>query len=155
MVRSRAIPPFDGDQLALVPLLDLIKHARSPNAKISVASSGNPFFGKSRNAVIEATRAIRKGEAISTDFGPGKLDSSILIDHGAIDASNSRAGYSLSLSLDPQDRNADDKIDILELNGFPAVALGQGLSFRIGTDASSPVGPDMMAFLRLSFLSGT
>ena len=153
MIRARVPPSLEGEQLALVPILDLTKHSRSPNSKINITSSGIAFFGgKSKTASLEVTRAIRKGESISVDFGPGKIDSSILLDQGSIDTSNSRAGYSLSLSLDSNDRNVDDKADILELNGFPG--SGCRISFRIGEDASEPVGSDMLAFLRLTNLNG-
>jgi hypothetical protein len=43
------------------------------------------LFGRGQSLVVEATRAIRKGEELSMDYGPGKLDSGLLLDYGVLD----------------------------------------------------------------------
>lgn len=41
---------------------------------------------------MEATRAVRKGEAVVMDYGPEKLDNALLLDHGVLDASSAKVG---------------------------------------------------------------
>lgn len=35
--------------------------------------------------MVEAVAPLRKGDALRMDFGPGKLDSAVLLDYGALD----------------------------------------------------------------------
>lgn len=53
------------------------------------------LFGKGKVLAVEATRAVRKGEAISMDYGPDKLDNSVLLDHGVMDARNPKVCQSI------------------------------------------------------------
>lgn len=52
------------------------------------------------------------------DFGAEKSDSVLLLDYGVVDVAGARGGYSLTLSIPETDRNFDDKMDILEINGL-------------------------------------
>ncbi|KXZ52475.1 hypothetical protein GPECTOR_9g519 [Gonium pectorale] len=139
-VRSRSHPPLDGDKIALAPIADLVSHRRSGNTKLVVRSAG--LFGRGQVAVVEATRPIRKGEALSMDFAPDRLDGPVLLDYGAMDAASPKPGYSLTLTMPDSDRFFDDKIDILESNG-----LRQSMTYSLTPDEQP--GPEMMAFLRL------
>eukprot|EP00878_Enallax_costatus_P025987 GHUV01027854.1.p1 GENE.GHUV01027854.1~~GHUV01027854.1.p1 ORF type:complete len:212 (+),score=73.42 GHUV01027854.1:1025-1660(+) len=82
------------------------------------------------------------------DYGPEKLDNAVLLDHGIMDASNPKGGYSLTLSLPEDDRYYADKLDILERNG-----LSGSSSFIIMRGQEPPM--EMMGFLRLMQLSGS
>lgn len=145
-VRSRAHAPLDGAELALVPLADQLPHSRAANCAWKAKGTG--LFGKGRALVVEAARAVRKGEELSLDYGPGKLDAAVLLDHGALDADWPQGGYSLSLSLPEGDRYRDDKLDLLERSGFGGPTAT--FSVKKGEDPSE----EMLAFLRLSQLSG-
>ncbi|PNW71607.1 hypothetical protein CHLRE_16g661350v5 [Chlamydomonas reinhardtii] len=139
-VRSRSHPPLEGDKIALAPLVDLVSHRRAANTKLSVRSSG--LFGRGQVAVVEATRAIRKGEALGMDYAPGKLDGPVLLDYGVMDTASPKPGYSLTLTLDESDKFVDDKADIVEGAG-----LRPSMTYSITPDQQP--GEEMMAFLRL------
>eukprot|EP00878_Enallax_costatus_P013966 GHUV01014605.1.p1 GENE.GHUV01014605.1~~GHUV01014605.1.p1 ORF type:complete len:347 (+),score=91.08 GHUV01014605.1:276-1316(+) len=85
-VRSKLHAPLDSDPVALVPLADWLPHRRSANSTWRLKSAG--LFGKGKVLTVEATKAVRKGEALSMDYGPEKLDNAVLLDHGIMDASN-------------------------------------------------------------------
>ncbi|GLC45357.1 hypothetical protein PLESTB_000313900 [Pleodorina starrii] len=139
-VRSRSHAPLDGAKIALTPLTELVSHRRASNSKLSVRSAG--LFGRGQVLVVEATRPIRKGEALSMDYGPGKLDGPVLLDYGVIDTASPKAGYSLTLTMPDSDRFIDDKLDILESNG-----LRQSMTYNLTPDEQP--GAEMMAYLRL------
>ena len=42
--------------------------------------------------MVEATQAIRKGETVSLNYGPDKLDNTILLDYGVLDSVNPQVG---------------------------------------------------------------
>lgn len=39
---------------------------------------------------VEAVRAVRKGEALSMDYGPDKLDNTLLLDYGVLDTASAK-----------------------------------------------------------------
>eukprot|EP00882_Tetradesmus_deserticola_P024104 GHRQ01026330.1.p1 GENE.GHRQ01026330.1~~GHRQ01026330.1.p1 ORF type:complete len:451 (+),score=161.10 GHRQ01026330.1:119-1471(+) len=145
-VRSKLHAPLDADPVALVPLADALPHRRNANAAWKLKSAG--IFGKGKVLAVEATRAVRKGEALVMDYGPEKLDNALLLDHAVLDPSSNKAGYSLTLTLPEDDRYYADKLDILERNG-----LGGSASFSL-LRGEEPA-PEMMGFLRLMQLSGS
>jgi len=61
-----------------------LPHRRTANCAWRAKQAG--LFGKGQQLVVEATRAIRKGEELTMDFGPGKLDAAVLLDYGVLDA---------------------------------------------------------------------
>lgn len=139
-VRSRSHAPLEGQRIAVVPLVDLVAHRRRPNAKLSVRSAG--LFGRGQLLAVEATRPIRKGEVVSMDYSPDKLDGPVLLDYGVMDTSSPKPGYSLTLTLPDSDRFLDDKLDILETNN-----LRQTMTYNLTPDVEP--GAEMLAFLRL------
>ncbi|WIA29476.1 hypothetical protein OEZ86_011977 [Tetradesmus obliquus] len=145
-VRSRLHAPLDADPVALVPLADALPHRRNANAAWKLKSAG--LFGKGKVLSVEATRAVRKGEAVVMDYGPEKLDNALLLDHGVLDASSAKGGYSLTLTLPEDDRYFADKADILERNGL-------GASATFGLVRGQEPSLEMMGFLRLMQLSGS
>ncbi|GIL50360.1 hypothetical protein Vafri_6588 [Volvox africanus] len=144
-VRSRSHAPLDGAKIALVPLTELVSHRRSANSKLAVRSAG--LFGRGQVLVLEATRPIRKGEPLSVDYSPGKLDGTVLLDYGVVDATSPQPGYSLTLTMPNSDRFIDDKLDILESNG-----LRQSMTYNLTPDEQPTT--EMLAFLRLMELKG-
>ncbi len=69
-----------------------MSHRRNGNAVWKLRKGGGLFGGGVDSLVVEATQALRKGEAVSMDFNPGKLDGAVLLDHGVIDDATSRVG---------------------------------------------------------------
>ena len=48
-------------------------------------------------------------------FPPRRLDNEVLLDYGVLDTANAKAGYTLRLSLSSEDKDLDDKTDVLEV----------------------------------------
>jgi hypothetical protein len=71
-------------------MLIQLPHRRNANAAWKLKSAG--LFGKGKVLAVEATRAVRKGEAVVVDYGPEKLDNALLLDHGVLDASSAKVG---------------------------------------------------------------
>jgi hypothetical protein len=65
-----------------------VPHKRGGNTVWKVKSSG--VFGRSQVLSVESTKALRKGEALSMDYGPGKLDNTLLLDHGVLDTASAK-----------------------------------------------------------------
>lgn len=144
-VRSRLHSPLEGDDVAMVPVADATPHSTKGNTCWKLKGGG--LFGQSRSLVVEATKNIRVGEALTLDYAPAKYDSGILLDYGILDTSHPRAGYQLTLNLPEADRNLDDKLDILETNG-----MNDSMTFTLSPSGSP--SEDMLAFLRLMQLGG-
>ncbi|KAF5833208.1 Rubisco large subunit N-methyltransferase [Dunaliella salina] len=144
-VRARAHPPLEGGSLALVPLADAVSHRRRPNAEWKLKPAG--LFGRAKQLVVEATKPVRKGEEVSIDYAPSKLDNSVLLDYGVLDTTAPQPGYALKLSLPAGDRNLDDKLDIVELRGMGPTQT------HVLTPGGAP-SEAMMGFLRLIQLQG-
>ncbi|KAJ9508943.1 hypothetical protein QJQ45_028268 [Haematococcus lacustris] len=155
-VRGRSHAPLEGDALALVPLADSVglicrsaclqvSHRRDGNTRWRVKSSG--LFGRGQQLVVEASRPIKKGEELSMDYAPDKLDNSVLLDFGCLDTTSPKAGYQLSLSLSVSDPLLDDKLDIVETAGLQA-------SQSFDLQPNQPPPEAMLALLRLMQLQG-
>jgi hypothetical protein len=56
-----------------------------------VKSSG--VFGKSKVLSVEAVKALCKGEALTLDYGPDKLDNTLLLDYGVLDTFSAKVGW--------------------------------------------------------------
>jgi [ribulose-bisphosphate carboxylase]-lysine N-methyltransferase len=141
-VRARTRGDLAGDGIALVPLADTVPHRRMPSASLKVSErraggllggllggsgSGQNNANNSTNRVlsIEASRPLRKGEAVTIDYGPTKTEGAVLLESAAVDASPEAEaaaptlpGYSLALSIPASDRWADDKRGVLERAGL-------------------------------------
>jgi hypothetical protein len=72
-----------------------LPHRRNANAAWKLKSAG--LFGKGKVLAVEATRAVRKGEALVMDYGPEKLDNALLLDHGVLDASSAKVSVRLQV----------------------------------------------------------
>ncbi|CAD7701616.1 unnamed protein product [Ostreobium quekettii] len=144
-VRAQVHPPLEGESLALVPVADLVCHSRNPNTEWRLSSGG--FLSRGESLSLVAMRNISSEEVLSIDFGPDKLDSQVALDYGEVDVGTMKGGYVLTLTLPEDDPAFDDKIDILELAGF-----GQSATFKLCPN--EPLSTDMLAFLRLMYISG-
>ena len=141
----------------------------------SGGGEGGAGGGGGRVAVLEATsdRDLGEGEALTIDFGPGRTDSQVLLDHGAVDPAAPRPGFVLTLALprEPEEEEEggaeagasmsskpktprppptffDDKLDIAEMAGLGATA-----TFVLDPRARAPP-QEMLAYLRLMNLGG-
>ncbi|KAK9826401.1 hypothetical protein WJX81_000123 [Elliptochloris bilobata] len=142
-VRARTHAPLDGAASALVPLADLAAHRRgAPQWR-----AGGGLFGRGQAVTLEAERDYAAGELVDMDYGAGKLDSQVLLDHGVLDADSPQGGFVLNLELPPEDRFFDDKADILEQSGLTTDA-----QFTLLVDREP--SEQLLGFLRLLNLSG-
>lgn len=137
----------------------------------SGGGEGGASTSGGRVAVLEATsdRDLGEGEALTIDFGPGRTDSQVLLDHGAVDPAAPRPGFVLTLALprEPEEEEGgaeagastsktprppptffDDKLDIAEMAGLGATA-----TFVLDPRARAPP-QEMLAYLRLMNLGG-
>lgn len=48
-------------------------------------------FGGAQAISLEASTQLQAGEPITMDFGPGKLDSTLLLDYGVLDLAHPQA----------------------------------------------------------------
>lgn len=148
-VRMRTHEPLAGDKIALVPLADLVSHRRSGNVVWKNGSSGGLFgIGAKGGLTVEATAPIKAGDTLSMDFAPEDLDAQVALDYGTVDVFDRRGGVALSVSINEEDVNFDDKADILESNGLQ---IANEYFLRPGEE----VPEEMLAALRLQSLAGT
>ncbi|EFN56770.1 hypothetical protein CHLNCDRAFT_8187, partial [Chlorella variabilis] len=151
-VRARAHPPLDGGNIALVPLADMVRSQPSwppDSAGWQLKQTGGLFgAGSTQALVMEASGSMAAGDAIAMDFGPQKSDGQLLVDHGVIDPLVNQPSYALTLELSKEDRNYDDKADILELN-----ELAESTEHILRADRAPDAG--LLPVLRLLNLSGT
>ncbi|BDA46746.1 Actin-histidine N-methyltransferase [Coccomyxa sp. Obi] len=152
-VRSRVHSPLDGEDVALVPLADLVRHRKVEGAKWVLQLAGG-LFSKAQALVVEAERDYAEGEVVTMDYGAPlteaderKLDSQVLLDYGVLDTNGAQGGFVLSLELPEDDKYYDDKADILELNG-----LSEAASFVLRPNEEP--SEQLLGFLRLINLSG-
>lgn len=148
-VRARAHNPLDGRDFALVPVADLVSHARgsSCNVQWTIKQKGVMAFGREKVLAVETTRAVQQGETLAMDYGPLKTEGQILLDHGCLDGLQVPGTFALTVTLPSDDKFFDDKIDILEQAG-----LQQSNEFIVRS--ASPPPEDMIAALRLVNIQG-
>lgn len=139
-VRARVHAPLDGADAAIVPGADLAAHARRGGA-LRLGAAG-PLGTGGRVARLEAATDLAPGDPVTLDAGPGRSDSQVLLDYGALDPLSPAPAYSLTLALPPGDRFFDDKVAVAE-----AAGLGESATFSLAPDAPPPAAS--LAFLRL------
>ena len=128
LVRMLARPPCadPSEPPAIVPLLDTVRHVPQPLAnavvKREAKSDGVLGMGASEASVVcTASRDIAPGEVITVDLGTETplTTSRCALDFGHFPMTAASDGYELALGIPPNDVNRDDKLDILETNGYP------------------------------------
>ena len=160
ILRSRSFAPLIGEDLALVPVADLMNHGVGLDDKNPTwlkKSSGIWNIGKTSSNVltVRASANFQPGEQVLMQYGSTKSNADLALDYGFVERNTEsqfgggieRDSLALSLEISPDDRFVDDKADILEISGFQTsmqfdVPRGQGPS------------DEMITFLRLSALSG-
>lgn len=143
-VRGRSRPPLEGEDLALVPLADLVQHSRRGGV-VSKLETGR--FGGGRALKLSAAGQLAGGSALEADLGAERLDNQILLDYGVLDEERPQGGFLLTLALPEDDRNFDDKADILDINGFRE-------EWQFALRAGQPPESGLLAFLRLMNCGG-
>lgn len=152
ILRSRAFPPLTGNDLALVPLADLVNHGMVMNVDgPSWVKRSSGFFPRRECLTLCAPLAVKEGEQVFMQYGKTKSNGQLALDHGFVECSPrntaTRDSFMLTLELSESDRFFGDKIDIAELNG-----LGSTVYFDLVHEQGIP--DNMLPFLRLIALSG-
>ena len=151
ILRSRALPPCEGANIALVPGIDMINHSTLSGAKWSanggIAGAVAGLFGGGKEGGgsmrVDATDgALKAGEPLLVNYAPNGTDSQFALDFGFVDAVTPSPGYSLTLSIPEDDPNLYDKLDVLDVAG-----LSETPSFVL-RPYSDP-DPELRTFLRL------
>lgn len=131
------------------------------------ATSSGGGGGRVASLEVTSDRDLGPGEALTIDFGPGRTDSQVLLDHGAVDPAAPRPGFVLTLALprelertegeasssspsppSPPPTFFDDKLDIAEGAGY-----GPTATFVLDPRARAPP-QEMLCYLRLMNLGG-
>ena len=162
ILRSRTFAPLIGDDLALVPIADLVNHGVGLSDDIPSWIKKKPGqiwnLGKENSHVLalRASATFQSGEQVLMQYGRTKSNAELALDYGFVEretesqhvGGSDRDSLALTLEVSPEDRFVDDKVDILELNG---------LQCSMQFDLPRGQGPPdvMITFLRLSTLSGT
>lgn len=152
ILRSRSFPPLTGEDLALVPVADLVNHGGTSGDSSWVKKKTGQIWKKENTNVlaVRATGNFASGEQVLMQYGLSKSNADLALDYGFVERESQfceRDSLALSLEISPEDRFVDDKADILDINGFQCsmqfdVPRGQGPS------------DELITFLRLSALAG-
>ena len=150
ILRSRALPPCEGANIALVPGIDMINHSTLSGAKWSanggIAGAVAGLFGGGKDGGgsmrVDADRPLKAGEPLLVNYAPDGTDSQFALDFGFVDALTPSPGYALTLSIPEDDPNLYDKLDVLDVAG-----LSETPSFVL-RPYSDP-DPELRTFLRL------
>eukprot|EP00250_Pteridium_aquilinum_P005644 c15711_g1_i1 orf=606-2153(-) len=153
ILRSRTFPPLTGDDLALVPLADLVNHGMVMNMEgPSWEKKSSGFFPRRDYLTLRAPGSVKEGEQVVMQYGKKKSNGQLALDYGFVECSPRttavRDSFVLTLEISESDRFFGDKIDIAELNG-----LNSTVYFDLVYEQGIP--DEMLPFLRLVALSGT
>lgn len=147
---SRSVVLSSGGEArpAMLPLLDLANHAAQPTARVSQREAKAALFGGEQPASVELVAAadLPAGEAVCLRYG-GATAGELLLDYGFVEP-NPPPVVSLEFEIDEEDRNYDDKCDVLENEAGLGVAQPWLLSAAAGGEPPA----EMLAFLRMRHL---
>ncbi|XP_042381226.1 fructose-bisphosphate aldolase-lysine N-methyltransferase, chloroplastic-like [Zingiber officinale] len=149
MLRSRAFSRLRGENLALVPLADLINH--SSNITVEESSweiKGKGLFSRELIFSLRTPAYLKSGEQVYIQFDMGKSNADLALDYGFVDPRPDRDAYTLTLEISESDPFYGDKLDIAESNGLAETAY-----FDVVQGHTLP--PLMLPYLRLVALGGT
>ena len=131
-LRARCLPPRDqGDDLALIPGLDMANHSGLVNSTWTLNGGGlgsvfgGALTGSGPSMLFRADERLSPGAECLVNYGPAKVDSQFALDFGFADAFCQRPGYVLGpIEIPDTDVNQFDKQDLLEVAGLlPAPAF--------------------------------
>lgn len=152
ILRSRTFPPLTGEDLALVPLADLVNHGSALNSeKPSWEKKNSGFFSRQEFLSMRAPVTVKAGEQVLMQYGKKKSNGQLALDYGIVECNQnnnaSRDCFMLTLEIPESDRFFADKLDIVELNG-----LSTTVYFEVVRGQGPP--DNMLPFLRLVALTG-
>ncbi|XP_020112116.1 fructose-bisphosphate aldolase-lysine N-methyltransferase, chloroplastic [Ananas comosus] len=149
ILRSRAFPRLRGENLALIPLADLINHSDAiTSGDPSWEIKGKGLFSRELIFSLRTPVPVKSGEQVYIQFDLSKSNAELALDYGFIESRSDRQAYTLTLEISESDPFYGDKLDIAESNG-----LGETAYFDIVLGGSLP--PQMLPYLRLVALGGT
>ena len=125
VLRSRCLPPrAEGDDVALVPGLDMANHSGLVKSTWTLNGGGlGSVFGgagfSGSSMLFRVDESLAAGAECLVNYGPAKTDSQLALDFGFADAFCQRPGYVLGpIEIPESDENAFDKQDVLEVAGL-------------------------------------
>jgi [ribulose-bisphosphate carboxylase]-lysine N-methyltransferase len=124
VLRARCLPPRDqGDDIALVPGLDMANHSGLVNSTWTLNGGGlGSVFGGAGSGpsmLFRLDERVVAGAECFVNYGPNKVDSQFALDFGFADAFCLRPGYVLGpIEIPDADVNQFDKQDVLEVAGL-------------------------------------
>ncbi|XP_010939836.1 fructose-bisphosphate aldolase-lysine N-methyltransferase, chloroplastic isoform X2 [Elaeis guineensis] len=149
ILRSRAFPRLRGENLALIPLADLINHSSSITSEDSFWEiKGKGFFSRELIFSLRTPIYVKAGDQVYIQYDLAKSNAELALDYGFIESRQDREVYTLTLEITESDPFYGDKLDIAETNG-----LGETAYFDV--ILGSPLPPSMLPYLRLVALGGT
>ncbi|KAJ8461208.1 hypothetical protein OPV22_034134 [Ensete ventricosum] len=149
MLRSRAFSYGRGENLALVPLADLINHSSSIIHKDSSWEiKGKGIFSRELIFSLRTPVYVKSGEQVYIQYDIAKSNADLALDYGFVEQRPDRDAYTFTLEISESDTFYGDKIDIAESNGLDETAY-----FDIALGC--PLPPLMLPYLRLVVLGGT
>ncbi|KAJ7535805.1 hypothetical protein O6H91_12G046900 [Diphasiastrum complanatum] len=154
ILRSRTFAPLTGDELALVPLADLVNHLAGLEVeKPCWEKTTAGIFTRQEVLLMRAAKTFHAGQEVVMQYGKSKNNAQLALDYGLVEydafsGSNNRDSFMLTLEIPKSDRLFDDKLDIAQLNG---------LDSSVYFDLTRGQGPpeSMLTFLRLTALGGS
>ncbi|WOK96828.1 hypothetical protein Cni_G05536 [Canna indica] len=149
MLRSRAFSRLRGENLALVPLADLINHNSSiTKEESSWEIKGKGLFSRELIFSLRTPVFVKSGKQVFIQYDMAKSNADLALDYGFFDQRPVRDTYTLTLEISESDPFYGDKLDIAESNGLSDTAY-----FDI--TQGCPLPPLMLPYLRLVALGGT
>ncbi|XP_072977141.1 ribulose-1,5 bisphosphate carboxylase/oxygenase large subunit N-methyltransferase, chloroplastic [Typha angustifolia] len=149
VLRSRAFSRMRGDNLALVPLADLVNHNGSITTEdTSWEIKGKGLFARELVFSLRTPVPVKSGEQVYIQYDLEKSNAELALDYGFIESRSDREAYTLTLEISESDPFYGDKLNIAESNG-----LGETAYFDIVLGSSLP--PLVLPYLRLIALGGT
>ena len=150
--RSRRRPPLSsGQTLALVPLVDLVRHAPAPLFNTTIRRPGVFGLGAGGKSVrVEAARAILPGEVLSVNLEDDQIlgDGLLLLDYGQAFLTRPVDTHQVSIPVSEDIIWHFDKAEVLEQNGLTE----NPIPFTLMGGVEPP--PELMATLRLLGMKG-
>ncbi|KAM7251116.1 hypothetical protein ACFE04_022999 [Oxalis oulophora] len=150
VLRSRAFSRLRGQNLVMIPGVDLINHSSSVTTEDHAHEINGPagLFSWDLLFSLRSPIDVKAGEQVYIQYGLKKSNAELALDYGFIESSTlNRDTYTMTLEMPDSDPFYADKLEIAESNGLEKTAY-----FDISMDNSIP--PEMLKYLRLVVLEG-
>ncbi|XP_057948040.1 ribulose-1,5 bisphosphate carboxylase/oxygenase large subunit N-methyltransferase, chloroplastic [Malania oleifera] len=149
ILRSRAFSRLHGQNLVLIPLVDLINHGPSITTEdYTWEIKGAGIFSRDLLFSLKNPVPVKAGEQVLIQYDLAKSNAELALDYGFIESQSTRHAFTLTLQIPESDPFFGDKLDIAETNG-----MGETAYFDVVLD--HPLPPAMLPYLRLVALGGT